>query len=66
MRVRPSREFDIPAMSEIYGHHVRHGVASFETDPPGDTNNPASLRLQARFRFRHVGVLQAGGFKFGR
>ena len=152
MLVRPSSDFDIPAMTEIYGHHVLHGIASFETDPPdaeemarrrsealrrglpwlvaefegsvlgyayatqyrlraayrftledsiyvhpmhiskgigklllpeliaqcqefgarqmiaviGDTDNPASIRLHARFGFRHAGVLQAVGFKFGR
>jgi len=32
----------------------------------GDTENPASVRLHAAFEFRHVGVLQAVGFKFGR
>lgn len=24
----------MPAITTIYGHHVRHGFASFETDPP--------------------------------
>ncbi len=32
--VRPNREEDMPAIAAIYGHHVRHGTASFETDPP--------------------------------
>ena len=32
----------------------------------GDTDNPASIRLHARFGFQHVGVLQAVGFKFER
>lgn len=30
----PSRDEDIPAISAIYAHHVRHGLASFETEPP--------------------------------
>jgi L-amino acid N-acyltransferase YncA len=150
--VRPSTDVDIPAIAEIYGHHVQHGIATFETDPPdanemarrrtevlqrglpwlvadiegrilgyayatqyrsraayrftledsiyvhpmhvgrgigklllpeliarcqkvgarqmiaviGDTDNPASIRLHARFGFQHVGVLQAVGFKFER
>ena len=34
MVVRPSSDADIPAIAEIYDHHVRHGIASFETDPP--------------------------------
>ena len=152
MLVRPSTDSDIPAIAEIYGHHVRHGIASFETDPPdaeemarrrseilqrglpwlvaetegsvlgyayatqyrsrtayrftledsiylhpmhvgegigklllpeliarcqevgarqmiaviGDTDNTGSIRLHARFGFRHVGVLRAVGFKFER
>jgi L-amino acid N-acyltransferase YncA len=32
--VRPSRGDDIPAIAAIYGHHVRHGIASFEEVPP--------------------------------
>lgn len=32
--VRSSTDVDIPAIAEIYGHHVRHGVASFEIEPP--------------------------------
>jgi L-amino acid N-acyltransferase YncA len=32
----------------------------------GDTDNPASIKLHARLKFRHVGVLQAVGFKFER
>jgi phosphinothricin acetyltransferase len=32
--IRPSRDADIPAIAEIYAHHVRHGFGSFETEPP--------------------------------
>jgi len=32
--VRASIETDVPALAEIYSHHVRHGLASFELDPP--------------------------------
>ncbi len=32
--VRPSRDADLEAIAAIYGHHVRHGTASFETEPP--------------------------------
>lgn len=32
--IRPSTEADLPAIAAIYGHHVRHGLASFEYDPP--------------------------------
>ena len=32
--VRPSRDGDIAAIAAIYGHHVLHGIASFEEVPP--------------------------------
>jgi phosphinothricin acetyltransferase len=33
-RVRASREEDLPAIVAAYGHHVRHGLASFEAEAP--------------------------------
>ncbi len=32
--VRPSRDADVATIAAIYGHHVLHGVASFEEVPP--------------------------------
>jgi L-amino acid N-acyltransferase YncA len=32
--VRAAREDDVPAVTQIYAHHVLHGPASFELDPP--------------------------------
>jgi L-amino acid N-acyltransferase YncA len=34
IEVRNCLEADMPAVTTIYGHHVRYGTASFETDPP--------------------------------
>jgi L-amino acid N-acyltransferase YncA len=34
--IRPSTDADVPAVTAIYAHHVRHGLASFELDPPGE------------------------------
>jgi L-amino acid N-acyltransferase YncA len=34
--VRPARPSDIPAITRIYAHAVRHGTASFELDPPDE------------------------------
>lgn len=36
-RIRPAAERDIEAIATIYGYHVLHGTASFETEPPGCT-----------------------------
>jgi L-amino acid N-acyltransferase YncA len=35
--VRGAAAADIAAITAIYRHHVVHGVASFETDPPDET-----------------------------
>ena len=32
--MRPSSEADLARCTEIYGHHVLYGTASFEVDPP--------------------------------
>jgi L-amino acid N-acyltransferase YncA len=33
--LRPSQDRDLAAIAAIYRHHVLHGVASFEEEPPG-------------------------------
>jgi phosphinothricin acetyltransferase len=33
--VRPATEADLPSIQRIYSHHVLHGLASFEEEPPG-------------------------------
>ncbi len=32
--IRPSRDEDLPSITEIYAHHVLHGTGTFETEPP--------------------------------
>ena len=32
--MRPAAPPDLPAIQAIYAHHVRHGLASFEEEPP--------------------------------
>jgi L-amino acid N-acyltransferase YncA len=34
--IRQATPADIPAITRIYGDAVRHGTASFETEPPGE------------------------------
>lgn len=36
--VRDSNVADIPAITRIYGHWVLHGLASFELDPPQESD----------------------------
>ncbi|EEZ0195952.1 N-acetyltransferase, partial [Escherichia coli] len=34
MKIVNAEEKHIPAIRDIYAHHVLHGTASFETEPP--------------------------------
>ena len=34
MHLRPATSDDLPAIRDIYAHHVLHGLASFEEEPP--------------------------------
>ncbi len=34
IKIRPSIDADIPAITAIYTHHVLHGTGTFETTPP--------------------------------
>jgi L-amino acid N-acyltransferase YncA len=34
--VRDARDEDIAALAALYGHHVLHGVATFEVEPPDE------------------------------
>jgi len=43
--IRAASPADIPAITRIYAHAVRHGTASFELEPPGEAEMTA--RLQA-------------------
>ncbi len=42
--VRPVCETDIPAITAIYGHAVRDGLASFEVDPPDEAEMTRRMR----------------------
>ena len=37
LTTRPSIDADIPVIAAIYAHAVIHGTASFELEPPGET-----------------------------
>jgi L-amino acid N-acyltransferase YncA len=51
--IRPTQPDDIPAITRIYEHAVRHGTASFELEPPDEaemTRRYTALR-DGRFPF---------------
>ena len=50
LTIRPAEETDIPTIQAIYAHHVLHGVASFEVEPPD----------QAEMLRRRAGIVARG------
>ena len=56
MLVRDSREDDMGAVQAIYAHHVLHGTASFEEEPP---SLPEMLRRRADVLARGLPYLVA-------
>jgi phosphinothricin acetyltransferase len=48
--IRDATEADMPSIARIYGHHVEHGLASFELTPPD------AAEMTRRFH----GVLEQG------
>lgn len=58
--VRPAGDQDIPAIAAIYAHHVLHGLASFEIDPP-DTAEMTRRRAHIAERELPYLVAEIGG-----
>ncbi|EFM1790340.1 hypothetical protein HET53_005247, partial [Escherichia coli] len=44
MKIVNAEEKHIPAIRDIYAHHVLHGTASFETEPPDTHEMLARLK----------------------
>ena len=42
--IRQAREQDAPAVAAIYAHHVLHGTASYDTQPPSEEDTRAKIR----------------------
>lgn len=70
--IRESRDGDVAAVAAIYGHHVLHGVASFEEVPPsgeemarrrGDIVSRGFPYLVAERGGRVVGYCYAGPYR---
>jgi phosphinothricin acetyltransferase len=58
--VRASRLEDMPSITEIYAHHVVHGLASFELSPP-DVGEMLRRRADVLARGLPHLVAEAGG-----
>jgi L-amino acid N-acyltransferase YncA len=44
LSIREVRDEDAAAIAEIYAHHVLHGTASYDTDPPSARETVAKIR----------------------
>jgi L-amino acid N-acyltransferase YncA len=49
MLIRDATAADVPALTEIYAHHVLHGTGTFEEEPPTEAEMAERVaRVQAR------------------
>ena len=62
--IRPSHDQDLPAITAIYAHHVRHGTGTFETTPPTPTEM-AARRAEVLARGLPWLVAEEGGRVLG-
>jgi L-amino acid N-acyltransferase YncA len=58
--VRSATEADIPQITDIYAHHVLHGVASFEEIPPTPDDMRQRMRDIANRHLPYLVAEQAG------
>ena len=59
MHVRAATNSDAGEIQRIYAHHVRHGVGTFEKDPPD------RAEIESRMRHGHWVVAEADGRLLG-
>ena len=62
--IRPATAEDIPVITRIYAHAVRHGTASFELDPPDEAEMLRRQRALRDGRFPYI-VAEADGAVLG-
>ena len=58
--IRPATPADIPAITRIYAHAVRHGTASFELEPPDEVEMTRRQRALSDGGFPYL-VAEADG-----
>ncbi len=62
--IRAASPADIPAITQIYAHAVRHGTASFELEPPDEAEMAARLQTLLKGRYPYL-VAEIGGAVVG-
>ena len=58
--IRPATEADVPHITRIYAHAVRHGTASFEYDPPDEAEMTRRMRALLDARYPYLVAESAG------
>jgi L-amino acid N-acyltransferase YncA len=58
--IRAASAADIPAITQIYAHAVRHGTASFELEPPDEAEMAARQRTLLERGYPYL-VAESGG-----
>lgn len=61
IQVRPATPADIPAITGIYAHAVRHGTASFEIEPPSEAEMAQRQKSLLDGRFPYLVAEDDGG-----
>ena len=62
--IRPATPADIPAITRIYAHAVKHGTASFELDPPDESEMARRMKALLDGGFPYI-VAENGGAPMG-
>ena len=62
--IRAASAADIPAITQIYAHAVRHGTASFELEPPDEAEMAARQQTLLKGRYPYL-VAESGGAVVG-
>ena len=62
--IRAASPADIPAITQIYAHAVRHGTASFELEPPDEAEMAARLQALLKGRYPYLAA-ESGGVVVG-
>ncbi|SMH61919.1 phosphinothricin acetyltransferase [Azospirillum lipoferum] len=63
-RVRASVEEDVPAMLDIYTHHIQHGLGPFDVEPPHPEELKRRRKAMLKRRLPHL-VAELGGVVVG-
>jgi phosphinothricin acetyltransferase len=64
LSIRPATTADIPAITRIYDHAVRHGTASFELEPPDEAEMAQRMRALLNSGFPYL-TAESGGDLLG-